>query len=74
MLNFSAEFVIETDACDEGVGAVLMQGGRPIAYMSKALSERRKLMSVYEKENVGYSISNTEMETLLVGKAFQGQD
>ena len=36
--NFSVEFVIETDACDEGVWAVLMQNGKPISYMSKALS------------------------------------
>ncbi|KAL0408451.1 UNVERIFIED_CONTAM: RNA-directed DNA polymerase [Sesamum radiatum] len=43
-------FVVETDASDKGVGAVLMQSGRPIAYLSKALSVKNQSLSVYEKE------------------------
>jgi hypothetical protein len=35
--DFSVPFSIETNACPTGVGAVLMQRGHPIAYMSKAL-------------------------------------
>jgi len=38
--DFSKPFVIETDACDIGVGAVLTQGGRPLAYISQALAVR----------------------------------
>lgn len=48
--DFSQPFVVETDACDSGIGAVLMQGDRPIAYLSKALSEAHKTLSIYEKE------------------------
>ena len=44
--NFATEFTVETDACGEGVGAVLMQEGRPIAYLSKALSDKHKLLLV----------------------------
>ncbi|XP_026457490.1 uncharacterized protein LOC113358147 [Papaver somniferum] len=35
--NFSKPFEISTDACDTGVGAVLTQGGRPIAYFRKGM-------------------------------------
>ena len=48
--DFAHPFVIETDACQYGVGAVLMQQGHPIAYLSKALSPRNQTLSTYEKE------------------------
>lgn len=48
--NFQLPFTVETDACDTGVGAVLMQQGHPIAYMSKALGVLNKKLSIYEKE------------------------
>lgn len=47
--NFKKEFVVEIDACDEGLGTVLMQQDSPIAYMSKALAERHRSLSIYEK-------------------------
>lgn len=48
--DFSQTFVLETDACGTGLGAVLMQKGRPIAYYSKCLSAKAAAQSVYEKE------------------------
>ncbi|KAM3348690.1 hypothetical protein ACQJBY_022133 [Aegilops geniculata] len=48
--DFSKTFVIDTDACDYGVGAVLQQGGHPIAYMSKPLGPKHRGLSTYEKE------------------------
>ena len=48
--NFQEVFEIETDASDVGVGAVLMQKGQPIAFLSKALGETHKHLSIYEKE------------------------
>lgn len=48
--DFTKTFVIDTDACDTGVGAVLQQDGHPIAYMSKPLSNKNRGLSTYEKE------------------------
>jgi hypothetical protein len=48
--DFSKPFVLETDACGSGIGAVLMQSSRPIAYLSKCLGPKAAAQSVYEKE------------------------
>ncbi|TQD91944.1 hypothetical protein C1H46_022460 [Malus baccata] len=48
--DFTQPFVVETDASGTGIGAVLCQGGHPIAYLSKALSGRNLTLSTYDKE------------------------
>jgi hypothetical protein len=48
--DFDKQFIIETDACETGIGAVLSQDGHPIAFMSKALSVANRKLSTYEKE------------------------
>ena len=48
--DFSKEFQLQTDASDNGVGAVLLQGGHPLAFVSKALGPRTRGLSTYEKE------------------------
>lgn len=48
--NFSKIFVVETDASQKGIGAVLVQDSHPIAYISKSLGPRWQMLSVYEKE------------------------
>jgi hypothetical protein len=47
--NFSKQFIVETDALDMGLGAVLMQDDRPIAFLSKPLSANNKFLSIYKK-------------------------
>ena len=32
--DFSQQFQVETDACDDGIGAVLLQNAQPIAFLS----------------------------------------
>ncbi|GKA86443.1 putative mitochondrial protein [Tanacetum coccineum] len=48
--NFQEEFTVETDASDEGIGAVLQQQGHPIAFLSRSLAPKHKGLSTYEKE------------------------
>ncbi|XP_019227493.1 PREDICTED: uncharacterized protein LOC109208797 [Nicotiana attenuata] len=50
LADFTKPFVVETDACATGMGDVLMQGGRPIAFFSKALALKHRGLSTYEKE------------------------
>jgi hypothetical protein len=48
--NFSQPFVVECDACGDGLGAILSQDNQPIAYYSEALKGKSKLLSTYDKE------------------------
>lgn len=48
--DFTKTFVIETDTSEKGVGAVLLQDGHPLAYISRALGPKNQVLSTYEKE------------------------
>ncbi|XP_013594359.1 PREDICTED: uncharacterized protein LOC106302390 [Brassica oleracea var. oleracea] len=48
--GFTKTFIVETDASNTGIGAVLIQDNHPICYISRALGKRHEGLSVYEKE------------------------
>ncbi|RDX88324.1 Retrovirus-related Pol polyprotein, partial [Mucuna pruriens] len=50
MPNFQLPFELETDAPGVGIEAVLMQVGRPLAFISQAFLERARKKSVYGRE------------------------
>ena len=50
LLDHDKVFTIETDACNQGIRAILMQDSHPMAYISKALALKHLSLSMYEKE------------------------
>jgi hypothetical protein len=63
--DFSHEFVLETDACATGVGAVLMQRGHPLAFLSRALGPKNQALSIYDKECLAILLAIERWKTYL---------
>lgn len=70
MPDYSQPLLVETDASGKGVGAVLMQQGYPIAYISKSLAPKHQAMSVYERELLALIFVVTKWSHYLLGAHF----
>lgn len=64
---------MDTDASGIGVGAVLQQQGRPVAFFSKALGIRHQALSIYEKEMLAVLLAVRKWHTYLAGRYFKIQ-
>ena len=68
--DFSKPFMVEFDASGSGIGAVLMQDHRPLAFHSQALKGKRLHLSTYEKEFLALVTTVKRWRPYLVGKPF----
>ncbi|RVW31621.1 Transposon Tf2-11 polyprotein [Vitis vinifera] len=70
MPNFNEPFTIETDASGDGIGAVLTQQGRPIAYMIRALGVTKRSWSIYAKEMLAIVEAIRTWRPYILGRKF----
>lgn len=70
MSDFNQGFTIECDADKDGVGAVLLQDGHPIAFSSQSLKGRALNLSTYEKEILAILLAVKKWRQYLLGRRF----
>ena len=69
--DFEALFVVESDSSHNGIGAVLSQKGRPLAYFSKALGPKHRVLLIYEKEMMAILAVVKKWNSYLLGRHFE---
>lgn len=69
--DFSKDFVIECDASNGGIGAILSQDRHPITYLSKTLSDKHKSLSIYDKEMMALVYAVDHWRPYLLGRKFK---
>ena len=76
--NFEKQFILQTDASERGVGAVLNQldgsgADHPVAYFSRKLLPREEKYSTVEKECLAIKLGIQAFRIYLLGRPFTVQ-
>lgn len=66
--DFNKEFHIYTDASDYQLGAVIMQGNKPLAFYSRKLTDTQKRWTTGEQELVSIVETLKEFRNILLGQ------
>ena len=70
MPNFQDVFTVETDKSRDGIGVVLTQQGKPVAFMSRAPGVAKKSWSTYAKEILAITEAIRLWPPYLLGQKF----
>ena len=69
--DFTKTFIVECDASGNGIGVVLMQDERPIAFESHPIKGNFLLKAIYEKEMFAILHALKKWRPYLMGRHFK---